>query len=238
MADFAIVVTAAEAALGWSSGSFLDAYDGNRAAAHELTLEQSPVAQAVRVLADEGDFEGRATELLQKLEAHADESSRNGRNWPRTPHHLSGQLRRLAPNLRAVGIEVTFPDRKAKERNITVIRNREGRENSVTSVISVTNGSTKPFEDDADDAAMTLDDAASVTPELLNHAGRDADDADDADSHTHSEMPEPLTDEEYRKLGTLPVDKLVELLRDDGSPAVGRPNQDDYGPDYDEAIDE
>jgi len=50
MADFAIWVVAAEPALPWEPGTFLDVYSGNRAAVVEHSLEGDVVAVAVRLL--------------------------------------------------------------------------------------------------------------------------------------------------------------------------------------------
>ena len=66
MADFAIWATAAEPALGLQRGTFILAYDGNRADAHALSLEASPLTDPVRVVAEAG-FAGTATELLDRL---------------------------------------------------------------------------------------------------------------------------------------------------------------------------
>src|SRR5262249_49165265 len=56
-----------------------------------------------------GTWNGIAGELLTELEARfTDEKTRNRRDWPKSPRKLSGELRRLAPNLRRVGVNVTF----------------------------------------------------------------------------------------------------------------------------------
>lgn len=106
MADFAEWVTAAEPALGWPDGHFMKVYTGNRASAHELTLEASLLAGAVRGVAEAGGFEGTATEVLARLTDQAGERAGRDREWPRNAQSLSAHLRRLAPNLRAVGVDV------------------------------------------------------------------------------------------------------------------------------------
>ena len=53
-------------------------------------------------------FEGTATKLLEELSAAVDESTRKSKSWPSVGRVLSNSLRRLAPNLRAVGIDVKF----------------------------------------------------------------------------------------------------------------------------------
>jgi hypothetical protein len=110
MADFALWVTAAEIALPWEPGAFLAAYTGNRGAANELALESSIIGRPILSLAGNGGaWEGTAGELLEALEAgHADEKTRKRKDWPAGPRRLSGELRRLAPNLRRAGVEVTF----------------------------------------------------------------------------------------------------------------------------------
>jgi hypothetical protein len=46
--------------------------------------------------------------LLAELEKVADDRTRHRKEWPGSPRKLSGDLRRLAPNLRAAGIDVDF----------------------------------------------------------------------------------------------------------------------------------
>ena len=121
MADFARFVTAAEPALGWEDGSFLRAYYANRGSAHELALDADPVADAVRALVSDKApvWEGRATELLERLGQIAGETATRQKGWPRAAHALSNRLEMLAPNLRAIGIEVDR-DRSGKQRTIKV----------------------------------------------------------------------------------------------------------------------
>lgn len=104
MADFALWVTAAETGLGWSRGTFLAAYQGNRASANDLALESSPVARPLLdIVEDGGGWSGTASELLQALETKVSEQVKRQNGWPKNARSLSGQLKRLAPNLRAAG---------------------------------------------------------------------------------------------------------------------------------------
>src|SRR5262249_54720879 len=105
---FAEWVTAAEPGLGWSRDAFMAAYSGNREDANALTLDANPMAAPLRSLAAEGDFEGTATALLKALQERVDESVTRQPGWPKGARGLSGMLRRLAPNLRAVGVQVDF----------------------------------------------------------------------------------------------------------------------------------
>jgi hypothetical protein len=121
LADFAVWVQAAEPALGWSPGTFLNAYDENRTEAHSLALEGSPVADLVRELArTEGPWTGTATDLYDRLCEILDQAGKKpGSDFPQGGRGLGKVLRRLAPNLRAVGVEVRFP-RSGRERKIEI----------------------------------------------------------------------------------------------------------------------
>lgn len=105
MADFAAWVTAAEPALPVPPGSFIRAYAGNLKEANESVLEGSLAAGEIRQI---GDFDGTAAQLLGILSARLSDRARQDKHWPKTPRGLSGALRRLAPNLRKVGITIEF----------------------------------------------------------------------------------------------------------------------------------
>jgi ribosomal protein L37AE/L43A len=112
MADFAIWLAAAETSLGWTPGAFDQAYRRNRLGADEAAIESSLIATRVRGFFEdfEGDWVGTASQLLEALNRGFDPDERRNRerskDWPTRPHILSGKLRRLAPNLRRLGIEV------------------------------------------------------------------------------------------------------------------------------------
>lgn len=109
MADFALWSVAAEEALGLREGAFLESYLGNREAANELALESSPVGKWLVQLVDEvGEWIGTASQLLADLENLADDRTKRLKAWPATARTLSGIVKRLAPNLRHIGIEVGF----------------------------------------------------------------------------------------------------------------------------------
>ncbi len=110
MADFALWAVAAERALGWQRGTFLRAYVGNRKDANSLALEASPVVPVLLASLEDtgGTWDGSAADLLTRLNGLADEKTVRQRGWPKTAQHLSGNLRRLAPSLRASGIDVQF----------------------------------------------------------------------------------------------------------------------------------
>ncbi len=119
MADFARWVTAAEPALGLERDAFLTAYRANRSRAVQSTLESSLLSQPVMALATSG-FDGTATDLLAQLNALASDETRKQKEWPKQPHTLSGRLRRLAPALRKVGVEIEFERTSARDRTRTI----------------------------------------------------------------------------------------------------------------------
>ncbi len=113
MADFAKWVTACEPGLGWKPGTFMQAYLGNRAAANDSAIESSMIGAAVvKLLESRDSFIGTARELMEAVEAVlSKEKSGNTKlpaGWPKSARAFSGELRRIAPNLRVIGINVAF----------------------------------------------------------------------------------------------------------------------------------
>ena len=106
MADFARFAVAAEPALGCAPGAFLSAYTRNRTAANELALEASPIATVLIAFVSEvGTWSGTAGELLKKLNERAGDTAQ-AEGGVKSAQSLGGTLKRLAPNLRASGVEV------------------------------------------------------------------------------------------------------------------------------------
>src|SRR5262249_41799758 len=124
MADFAQWVTAAEPALGWAPGTFLAAYAASQDEANEVALDAYPIVDPLRqLMANRERWEGKPSDLLVQLRDLAGEKVTKVEDWPKRANVLSGQLKRLAPNLRKVGLHVTFGSAgrgKAKGRRIVV----------------------------------------------------------------------------------------------------------------------
>jgi hypothetical protein len=121
MADFAKWSAAVERGLG--SSGFAEAYETNIATAHEFVVESHPVAQVVRALAEEPVvvvWEGTVSDLLETLSNRVSETTKRSKTWPSSARALSGILRRLSPNLRAVGVDVTLLDHTRKGRLVRV----------------------------------------------------------------------------------------------------------------------
>lgn len=120
MADFATWVTAAEPGLGCPAGRFMDAYTGNRAAATELAVESSSIGEAiVEFMNERTTWQGGASELLAELDDRYEGNTRVPRDWPRNAQGLSSRLRRIAPAIRAVGIDISF-QRTNKTRTVVL----------------------------------------------------------------------------------------------------------------------
>ncbi|MBN1588362.1 MAG: hypothetical protein JW888_02495 [Pirellulales bacterium] len=173
MADFALWATAAEPAIGLKPGEFMARYAGNRAAGHELALESSPVGKAVLDFVGRvGTWTGTASELLAELDDLADERTRKMKGWPQTARVLSGTLKRLAPNLRAIGVEVES-GRTKKGRFVTVSKLAESSVTNVTNVTSMENQG--EFEPQGD-AAVTQSPEAVTQKDVEDDAGDAGDD--------------------------------------------------------------
>lgn len=109
MADFALWSTAAEVALGWDAGGFMEAFRGNQDAALEVGAESSALTQVVRsLLQATPQWDGTPSELLAKLETYASERQLAARTWPCNAGVLGNQLRRLVAPLQVLGIGVEF----------------------------------------------------------------------------------------------------------------------------------
>jgi putative DNA primase/helicase len=125
LADFARWVEAGSSAFGWKSGAFLTVYNENRDSADEMALDASPIGPTLMTfMKKQTEWKGTPTELLEALNAAAGETVRD-RGWPRKANTLSGHLKRIAPNLRRLGIDVTLGERESTgaKRRIIGIRN-------------------------------------------------------------------------------------------------------------------
>jgi hypothetical protein len=121
MADFAKWVTAAERALQWPSGSFLNSYKSNRRYANRMALDSSPIVEHLRKLVIRHEFNGTASALLLKLQHIAGDRARDP-YFPKYAKALSSHLRRIAPNLRADGFDIDFDIKTPGDNSRKLIR--------------------------------------------------------------------------------------------------------------------
>jgi hypothetical protein len=108
LADFATWAEAAAPAFGCVRGDFEALYRRRAAEYHVAAVEASALARPLVRLAMAGPWRGTATELFAAVEVVAGRAGMRGGGWPRTLPQFSGAVRRLAPNLRAVGVHVSF----------------------------------------------------------------------------------------------------------------------------------
>ena len=191
MADFAKWISAAESALGWTEGAFLEVYDANRADAVRATVEADTVAAAIRDFATAAGWEGTATELLTALNNRMPETAIKNRDWPKTSHHFSGRLRRVAPDLRKLGVGVHELGRQGADRRIRW--HIKLKENSVQSVRSVQPRGNSDIDANAGvnaggeaNANVNAEDSGSVRETHSNINDLNAPNAANADSSTLS----------------------------------------------------
>lgn len=188
----------------WPAGTFIEAYRKNQAASVELVLEASTVGSAViRFMEGRAEWRGQASELLEKLSALVGDRAAKEREWPKRANILSNKLRRAAPALRKIGIEVTFHGKEghAGTRVITITARRqpEGKAETSPSAPAAPAKNKKSKEnnggrnndagdqlpnagDERPDAgdALAMQPNATASTKLLNN--RAADDAGDADA--------------------------------------------------------
>ena len=129
MSDFATWVVAAEPALPWEPGRFLEAYAANIQAMEELALDMDRVAAIIiEMMTHVGEWSGTATDLLAEVRGLPGQE-RRGTDLPQTPRGISNRLHRIAPLLRSHGLDVQY--RKGTERRI-IITNASGPQGHIT----------------------------------------------------------------------------------------------------------
>jgi hypothetical protein len=125
MADLAKWLTAAEAAFGWESGTFVRDFQERRTRSmRELTDDVLVSTLRDLVNANYGSLSMTASTLLHAMNNRVSYPDRP-RDWPRSPNRLSGQIRALAPALRELGIEVDMGQRRASDKNRLIILRAE-----------------------------------------------------------------------------------------------------------------
>jgi hypothetical protein len=122
MSDFATFVSACEPALPWKPGQFLEAYRGRMESANRDLAENDQVASAFIDWAENSLTPGSvvvmvAKDLLIALNEATSDCPKDMRHWPLSPDALAHKLVRLAPVLRAQGIEVRRLPRTKKARS-------------------------------------------------------------------------------------------------------------------------
>jgi hypothetical protein len=115
MLDAARWVAAAEIGrrVPWYPGEHAAALRRSRSAGHSVAVDASAIGPQLLALLNAAplvdgvrDWSGTASDLLAALEARLGERARRPQGWPRRARDVSAEVGRLAPALRAIGIEV------------------------------------------------------------------------------------------------------------------------------------
>jgi hypothetical protein len=123
MADFAHWCVAAALALGLTEAQALTILRRAGEEAVALTLEDDPTSEAITALLEGRErWAGTAADLLDEMHIRIPKEKR-GRGFPETPRAVANQLRRIAPALRASGIDLSF-QRDGHEGRRTIVAQR------------------------------------------------------------------------------------------------------------------
>ena len=121
MADFLAWAEACGPSLGLCEGDFPAIYTEHRKSLNAMALESQTIAKTILDHMPLSGWTGTATDLLDWVSHHAPEEQRKMRDFPRNATVMGNQVRRVAPNLRAAGLDVQF-DKIGGERRITFTR--------------------------------------------------------------------------------------------------------------------
>ncbi|WP_373546361.1 hypothetical protein [Chamaesiphon sp.] len=163
MADYALFAIASEKALGLEKGDFIKTFDESREQSRQVVIESSPVGEAIVRLMEKTDlvWKGTASQLLNELEKHTDEATYRSRYFPKASNSLSRQLTRLAPDLKALGIEVGY-FREGQDRNRLICLEKVVKISSIPSIPSIDDAKASQDndlkEDDIADDTRTISD--------------------------------------------------------------------------------
>ncbi len=128
MGDYARLGEAMYQVQGKRPGEFLALYHENRKQSVTRALENSPVASAIRELADDNRhtivYSGTMKGLLQMLDKYRTAIE----TWPKSPRGLGDALRRQTPALRMIGFDVTISAPKMDGIHVQVLRSHTQHE--------------------------------------------------------------------------------------------------------------
>ena len=122
MLDHQLLGEAVCMALGGKAGEFSQRLDSMHGDSLARGLESYGVAVSIQILAarPEGrEWEGTYLQLLTELN-RMPEIDRS--NWPRSPRHLSGQVKRIAPGLRRAGVRIEAAGRGRTGAKVRIVR--------------------------------------------------------------------------------------------------------------------
>jgi hypothetical protein len=151
--------------------------------AAESGIEGSLLGQAIcdLVWSLEKSWEGNATELLKELNQHFGDGKITPKTWPKTPQDISKMVKRLAPTLRMVGIEIDFKRKSGNGKRLILLK-KITISSSPSSPIGQEGNNLFDFDGLQGDARTTDIDNHVTTPSPDNPLGnRTSDDGDKGD---------------------------------------------------------
>jgi hypothetical protein len=167
-------VSACEPAFGWPKGTFINAYDANRSSANSDAIEGAVIGPVLlSLMGPRATWQGSSTELLAELEKVADDKTRHRKEWPGSPRKLSGDLRRVAPNLRAAGIDVAFS--KSGKRLIHLGRIPDGSDDAGAAPVANRPSDNNLFQGELQPSEGDLDGMDGVAPTFSESGTEDSD---------------------------------------------------------------
>ena len=198
MAEFALIGEATSRALAHPPGKFIQIYNDNRACANQSAVSDSPLANAILELAaSEGSWAGTATKLWAELRdmVAPDDSSTSRANLlllPKSPNALSGALKRMAPQLRLLGVDIIFSTRSNKHRMIVILSLEPEKEEKGSSPSSPPSPGDANLDQDAT-CEVTTDGDGSEGDRHPSPADRHPNGASSPDRHPSSPDRHPAT---------------------------------------------
>ncbi len=116
MADFAQLGEAMGAALGASPGEWLAKYHEHRKNAVRRTIDSSAIAVHCLKFIELGrSHQGTVKDLLEKLNGIRSNAIEEKEYWPRTPRGLGDVLRRIAPGMRLLGVQLSVENKPKRD---------------------------------------------------------------------------------------------------------------------------
>jgi Domain of unknown function (DUF3854) len=204
MADYALFAIASEKALGLKEGEFMATFNESREQSRRIVIESSPVGEAIVRLMEATPliWKGTISQLLKDLENHTDEATYRSRYFPKASNMLSRQLKRLTPDLKALGLEVKEGIRSNNKETRSIVIEKVLKV-SATSATSATN-SPEPIPEDGFSGGGYTENYPPQTrhsPESIRHKPESTEESIDgggylpATNHlsaTNPPLPEPL----------------------------------------------
>ncbi len=139
MADFARLGEAMTQAMGYEAGTFERIFKENRSESVSRAMEASPVAVAIREMAENcmGNivFHGTVKQLFEELSGK--QSTHDG--WPRSARGFGDAIRRQIPALDSIGISITYGriERFGNDRGVSIkIEKITGSDDNIGNIIS------------------------------------------------------------------------------------------------------